>query len=154
MKADGKLIRTICEYKGNEQGHVRGIGHFKTYISDSNLGLWIGPVCVTSVCFADDNYVLSSTPSGLQGAPDIVSHYGKRYKLTINADKKVDMQCYRDTRPWKLNGERVSVVEKNENLGLIVSWLLFGLLGSAYSFRCMLTPVVQVLSFPVIVNCQ
>ena len=31
--------------------------------------------------------VLSSTPSGLQGALNIVSHYGKRYQLTFNADK-------------------------------------------------------------------
>ena len=72
--------------------------------------------------------MLSSTPSGLQGALNIVSHYGKHYQLTFNADKtkivvsgsKVDMQFYRDTHPWKLNGERVSVVEHNEHLGLIV----------------------------------
>ena len=92
--------------------HVRTSGHFKTYInpclnslSDSNLGFWIGPICVTSVCVAYDTYALSSTPSGLQGALDIVSHYGKRYQLTINADKtkivisgtKIDMQFYQDT---------------------------------------------------------
>ena len=106
MKQDGKLSRKICECKGNRQGHVRASGHFKTYInpclcslSDSNLGFWIGPICITSVCVADDTYVLSSSPSSLQGALNIVSHYGKRYQLNFNADKtkiivtgsKVDM---------------------------------------------------------------
>ena len=176
LKQDGKLSRKISEYKGNRQGHVRASGHFKTYInpclcslSDSNLGFWIGPLCITSVCVADDTYVLSSSPSSLQGALNIVSHYGKRYQLNFNADKtkivvtgsKVDMQYFQDISPWTLNGERVSVVEDNEHLGLIVSGLseeqknvdsniqqcrnsLFGLLGPAYSYKCLLSPVVQI----------
>ena len=84
MKLKGKLSRKISEKKGNRQGHVRASGHFKVYInpcleslSKSKLGFNIGPFCITSVCVADDTYVLSDTPSGLQGALGIDSHYGK-----------------------------------------------------------------------------
>ena len=31
------------------------------------------------------------------------------------------MEFYRDNAPWKLNGERLNVVDDNEHLGLIVS---------------------------------
>ena len=71
------------------------------------------------------------------------------------------MQFYEDTTPWKLNGETVSVVDKNEHLGLIVSGLneeqknvdeniqkcrksLFALLGPAYAFKCLLSPALLV----------
>ena len=176
LKQNGKLSRRITEIKGNRQGHVRASGHFKTYINpclttlnNSKLGFWIGPLCITTVCVADDTYVLSGSASGLQSALSIVSHYGKRYQLKFNADKtkiivtgsKADMSFYKDTKPWQLNGETVTVVDNNEHLGLVVSGLdeeqknvdqnilqcrksLFGLLGPAYSYKCQLSPVVQV----------
>ena len=112
--------------------------------------------------------MLSGSPSSLQAALSIVSHYGRRYRVTFNAEKTklvvtgsmIDMQYYKDTSPWTLNGERVSVVENNEHLGLIVSGTceeqknvdnnihecrksLFGLLGPAFAFNCQLSPVVQ-----------
>ena len=92
IKQNNKLSRKISEKKGNRQGHVRASGHFKTYINpcleslnDSKLGFYIGPICITSVCVADDTYVLSGSPSSLQSALNIVSHYGKRYQLKFNA---------------------------------------------------------------------
>ena len=73
--------------------------------------------------------MLSDSPSGLQGALDILSHYAKRYQLKFNAGKtkivvtgsKVDMAFYKDTSPWTINGEKISVVDSNEHLGLKVS---------------------------------
>ena len=176
LKDNGKLSRRFSEKKGNRQGHVRASGHFKVYINpcltalnSSDLGFQIGPLCITAVCVADDTYVLSNSTSGLQGALNIVNHYGKRYHLKFNADKtkivvtgsKVDMSYYKETTPWKLNSETVPVVDNNDHLGLIVSGLdeeqknvdqnifqcrksLFSLLGPAYSFKCMLSPVVLV----------
>ena len=126
--------------------------------------------------------MLSNSPSGLQGAPDLISHYAKKYQLKFNADKtkvvvtgsKIDMDFYRDTRPWTLNGDRIKVVEHNDHLGLIVSGTeeeqknvdqnivkcrnsLFALLGPAFSYKCLLTPIVQVhlwrtCSFPVLLS--
>ena len=33
LKQDGKLSRTIMEFTGNRQGHVKAAGHFKVYIN-------------------------------------------------------------------------------------------------------------------------
>ena len=100
---------------------------------------------------------------------DIISHYAKRYQLRFNAEKtkivvtgsKVDMAFYKETCPWTLNGEKVKVVENNEHLGLIVSGSdeeqknvddniincrnsVFALLGPAFAFKCLLSPLVQI----------
>ena len=121
-----------------------------------------------TVCVADDSYLLSNSQSGLQGSLDIIGNYANKYQLKFNADKtkivisgsKLDMAYYKDTRPWTLNGERVRVVDTNEHLGLVVSGLdeeqknidanlvkcrnsLFAMLGPAYAYKCLLSPVVQ-----------
>ena len=71
------------------------------------------------------------------------------------------MSFYKDTTPWTLNGEVVRVVDTNEHLCLQVSGgdeeqlnidenivrcrnSLFALLGPAYSYRCLLSPTVQI----------
>ena len=176
MKLGDKLSRRIQEHKGNRQGHVRASGHFKVYINpcllslnSSNLGFYIGPICTTAVCVADDTYLFSNSVSGLQSALNVISHYANRYQLRFNADKtkivvtgsKLDMAFYKDTKPWTLNGERVKVVENNEHLGLIVSGIeeeqknideniikcrnsLFALLGPAFAYKCLLSPIVRI----------
>ena len=189
MKMKEKLSRRIQEHKGNRQGHVRASGHFKVYINPcllslnrSALGFQLGPICTTAVCVADDTYLLSNSPSGLQSALNIISHYADNYQLKFNADKtkivvtgsKIDMAYYKETSPWTLNGERVKVVENNDHLGLIVSGMaeeqknvdenivkcrgsLFALLGPAYAYKCLLSPLVQnhlwkTYNFPVLVS--
>ena len=93
MKQDGKLSREIKEYKGSRQGHIRAAGHFKTYINpclttanSPQLGFFIGPVCVSAICIADDTYVLASDPRNLQALINIIGHYGRRYRLIFGAD--------------------------------------------------------------------
>ena len=61
VKQDGMVGREFREYKGSRQGHKRAAGNFKSYINpcltatnSSQLGFWIGPICVTCVCVADD----------------------------------------------------------------------------------------------------
>ena len=176
MKMKDRLSRKVVEYKGNRQGHVRASGHFKVYVNpcllslnNSQLGFNLGPLCITVVCVADDAYLLADSPSGLQGALDMISHYAKRYQLRFNADKtkivitgsKIDMSFFKDTSPWTLDGETVKVVDSNEHLGLLVSGTdeeqlnvdekivkcrtsLFSLLGPAYSYKCLLSPTVQI----------
>ena len=174
LKLQGKLSRKVEEQKGNRQGHVRASGHFKVYVNpallslnSTRLGFHLGPLCITAVCVCDDAYLLSGTPSGLQAALDIISHYAKRYQLKFNAGKtkvvvtgsKVDMAFYKDTTPWTLDGDRISVVDANEHLGLIVAGTneeirnideniskcrgsLFSLLGPGFAYKCLLSPLV------------
>jgi hypothetical protein len=138
VKQNGMLGRQFSEYKGSRQGHKRAAGHFKSYINpcllaanSSELGFWIGPICVTCVCVADDTYVLSGDPRQLQGAINIVGHYGRRYRVIFGADKtkvtvtgsKVDMLYYKDINMWSLDGNPLPVTDNNEHLGLIVSGL-------------------------------
>ena len=82
MKLDGKLSREVREHKGSRQGHIRAAGHFKTYINpcltaanSPQLGFFIGPICISVICIADDTYVLSDNPRNLQSLINIIGHY-------------------------------------------------------------------------------
>ena len=112
--------------------NVLASGHFKAYVNscllslrNSNLGFELGPLTVTEVCVAFDAYLLATSPSGMQAALDIMSHYAKRYQLRFNADKtkivvtvsKIDMTFFKETKPWKVNGEELNVVDCNDHLG-------------------------------------
>ena len=175
IKQDNKLSREFREFKGSRQGHKRAVGHFKSYINpcltatnSSQLGFWIGPICVTSFCIADDTYVLSGDPRKLQDIINIVGHYGRRYRLVFGADKtkvtitgsNIDMKYYKDVNIWSLYGQKLVVAENNEHLGLIVSGTdeeiknvdknidsarktMFSLLGQTLSYKCKLSPTVQ-----------
>ena len=175
IKSDGKISREFEEYKGARQGHKKSSGHFKAYInpcltstSSSKLGFYIGPICVSSICIADDTYILSNDPRKLQALINIVGHYGKRYRLIFGPDKtkviitgsKHDMQYYEDTKPWSLYDQKLNVSKENEHLGLIVSGsdeesknvdkniksardTMFTLLGQTLSYQCKLSPAVQ-----------
>ena len=90
------------------------------------------------------------------------------YRVTYGASKtKVtvvgcdqDMQYYQDVKPWTLNGHQVKVTVNNDHLGHIVSGVsqeqknvdnridkarknLFGMLGPAFAFKCLLSPAVK-----------
>ena len=138
-------------------------------LNNSKLGFEIGPHTVTVVCVADNAYLLANSPSSLQAALNIIAHYAHRFQLKFNASKtkivvtgsKIDMAFFKATTPWRLNGEVVRVVDANDHLGLVVSGIdeeqknvdqniincqnsLFALLGPAFSFKCLLSPAVQV----------
>jgi hypothetical protein len=112
--------------------------------------------------------VLSGDPRSLQNIIDIIGHYGRRYRLIFGADKtkvtitgsKHDMQYYKDINIWSLYGEKLTVSEDNDHLGLVVSGIdeeiknvdkniksardtLFGFLGNIFSYKCKLSPAVQ-----------
>ena len=175
IKLNNKLSRKVKEFKGNRQGHVRASGDFKVYINpclrslkDSKLGFKIGPHTISVVCVADDAYLLADSPSGLQALLDIMDHYARKYHLRFNASKtkvvvtgsKSDIAFFKDTKPWRLGGDIVNVVDKNDHLGLLVAGIdeeqinvdqniikcrnsLFALLGPVFSYRCLLSPLLQ-----------
>ena len=175
MKQGDKLSREFVEYKGSRQGHKRAAGHFKAYINpcltaanSPQLGFYIGPICVSAVCIADDTYILSNDPRSLQGLINIVGHYGRRYRLIFGASKtkvtvtgsRHDMKYYEDIKLWSLYGAKLTISEDNDHLGLIVSGVneeiknvdknitsardsLFSFLGNIFSYRCKLSQSVQ-----------
>ena len=69
---------------------------------------------MTAVSVADDTYFLTGSPSSLQSALNIVSYFGKRYRIVFNADKtklvvtgsKVDMDYYQAAGHWTLKNEK------------------------------------------------
>ena len=95
-------------------------------------------------------------------------------KVLVTSSKH-DMTFYHQTKPWILNGDRIPVVEDNDHLWLVLSdWdeeqknldqniikcrlSLFALLGSAFSYKCKLSPVTKshlwkIYNLPVITSC-
>ena len=117
---------------------------------------------------ADDVYLLSDKPDKLQQLMFLAGHYGDRYRIKYGANKtkitvtgsRIDMEYYKSTTPWKMDGDIVEVVDDNEHLGLVVSGerpeekninirlvkgrgSLFGLLGPAFAQRCLLNPELK-----------
>ena len=134
----------------------------------SKLGFFIGPICISVICIADDTYVMSGSPRSLQGLINIVGHYGRRYRLVFGAEKtrvtvtgsRHDMLYYKENNIWQLYGERLVVAENNDHLGLVVSGhheerknvdkniesarnALFNFLGNVFAYKCKLSQAVQ-----------
>ena len=171
-----QLSRSFKESLGVKQGHIKSSDNYKIYINPlldaidgANLGVWIGPVNVGSSACADDEYIMTDRPTKLQALLDIASFYGSMYRSTYGADKtkvtvvgsKPDMDFYKETSPWHLNGVKLEVVENNEHLGQIVSGLkqeekninlrisksrnsLFSMLGPAFAYKCLLSQNVKI----------
>ena len=175
IKMDGNLSRPINEELGVRQGHIKSSDNFRIFINpclvtldESNLGYWIGPVCVSTTGVADDIFLQSDNQHNLQYLLDIASKTGKQYRIIYGAAKtkitvvgsKLDMEYYKEMSPWTMDDEKVEVVENNEHLGLVVSGereeekniddrlrkgrgSLFSLLGPAFAQKCLLSPNVK-----------
>ena len=143
-------------------------GRVLDILEDATLGVCIGPVNTGVSGVADDDFLISDDPIKLQGIMDLAEHYGNRYMITYDASKtkitvsgsEIDRQFYKDTRPWTMGGEHIRVTEDNEHLGQVVSGTnqieknidlrltkrrgsLFKLLGSAFPYKCLISPVVE-----------
>ena len=136
----------------------------------ASLGVQIGPDLNSGFCAcADDVFLMTDSQSKLQSMLDIAHFYGKMYKVTFGAAKtkitivgsELDRDCYSDVAPWRLGGEKVKVTEDNEHLGQLVSGVsqeqknidlriqkgrrnIFGMLGPAFSYKCMISPAVKI----------
>ena len=138
-------------------------------MDSADLGVWVGPINVGHSSCADDVYPMTDNQHKLQCLLDIAAHYGKMYRVTYGAKKtkvtvvgsEVDMRYYSDVAPWTMDGQPVKVTENNDHLGQIVSGLgqedknvdlriekgrrpLFGMIGPAFSFKCLLSPLVKI----------
>ena len=136
IKLKGKLPSEIKEKLRVKQIHKNSSNHHKVYIGpcldmleEAQLGVWIGPVNSGVSGCADDIYLGSDNPTKLQTLIDIAAHYGSLYRIQYGASKtkitvsgpEIDAKYYRDTKPWKMAGQPIDVVEDNDHLGQIVS---------------------------------
>ncbi len=94
-----------------------------------NWGVWIGAINCGVSAVADDINIGIDDPVKLQSLIDIAEHYGFRYRVQYGASKtkitvsgpEIDIQYYKDTKPWKMSGESIDVVKNNEHSGQVVS---------------------------------
>ena len=137
-------------------------------LDGATLGVWIGNVNVGVSGVADDVYLMSDRQSKLQAQLDIASHYGKMYRIKYGAEKtkitvvgsEIDQNYFFDVKPWTMDNEVVKVVIDNEHLGQTVSGTnqedknvdlrldkgrknLYSFLGSGFSYKCLLSPVLK-----------
>ena len=118
-------------------------------------------------CVADDVYPMLDKQSNLQSLLDIAAHYGLMYKIKYGADKTkvtvvgsdIDRNYNQNVQPSKMNNDVIKVVENNDHLGQIVSGKnvdqrlekgrksLYSFLGSGFSFKCLLSPVLKLHAF-------
>ena len=88
-----------------------------------------------------------------------VKYGAAKTKVTV-VGSPIDMSYYGEVQPWRLNGQKVNVTTDNEHLGQIVSGTdqeqknvelriekgrknLFGMLGPAFAYKCLLSPTVK-----------
>ena len=170
-KLSSEIKETLGVKQGhiNSSDHYKVyIGPCLDMLEDAQLGVWMGPINSGVSGCADDVFLGSDNPVKLQALIDIAAHYGNLYRIQYGASKtkitvsgpEIDMKYYKDTQPWKMAGQPIEVVENNDHLGQIVSGsrqeeknvdlrikksrnTLFGLLGPAFSFKCLLSPVVK-----------
>ena len=87
-------------------------------LEEAQLGVWIGPINSGVSGCADDIYLGSDNPTKLQALIDIAAHYGSLYRIQYGASKtkitvsgpEIDVNYYRDTKPWKMAGQPIDVV--------------------------------------------
>ena len=119
-------------------------------------------------CCADDVLAMSDDQHKLQCLLDIASKTGGMLRIQYGAAKTkiivsgpdVDQRYYADTKPWVMDSQTVSVVEDNDHLGQIISGQrqleknidnrlkkgrssLYSLLGSGFTYKCNLSPTLQ-----------
>ena len=105
FKMDGQLSQPINEELGVVQGKCTSSDHYKVFVNpslvnldESNLGYWIGPICISTTAVADDVYLQSEVPSNLQHLMDIASKSGKQYRNYLRCGENKDCRDRKQSR--------------------------------------------------------
>ena len=125
----------IRDTQGIEQGGVKSSEEFQLVENDelstvqsSNLGLNIGPVCISSIGAADDAAFLSNSIHGLQSLLNLSTNISKQHLMKIVDDKtkllvfkiRNDKSCsyWLSTHPLILNNNEVPPSPEVEHVGV------------------------------------
>ena len=94
IKMNSQLSKPLIERLGVKQGHIRSSDNYKVYLNplldtleECELGIWIGPINVSSTNCADNVYLLTDNQTRMQCLLDIAEHYGLRYRIKYGASK-------------------------------------------------------------------
>ena len=111
IKMNGQLSRSIREFKGIKQGHIKLSDHYKTYINPLldtvDSASLVGPVNVGHSACADDEYLISDCQYKLQCLLDIAEYYGAAKTKVKVIGSEIDMQCGPMDHGWS-NSESLS----------------------------------------------
>ena len=94
-----------------KQGRNKSSDHFKVYVDQSRLVVWIGNINVSVSVVADDVYPMSDNQTKLQALLDIASKYGRMFKIQYGASNnkitvvgsEIDCRYYEDFKPWTMD---------------------------------------------------
>ena len=133
IKTKGGLTESFKVTAGVKQGEILSPNLFNLYINDlpSELPVdrdtpYLGIHDVRCLMYADDLFLCSLSPSGLQNSLDNLSSYCEKWHLEINLKKTKVMKlsgnghkCSRHS--FKLNGEPIEIVQKYRYLGVEIT---------------------------------
>ena len=119
---------------GTRQGDVLSPTLFNLFINDiidqlQNVNsdpAIIDSYKVTTLLYADDLVIISTSPKGLQSCIDVLSNYCKKWKLQINKDKSKIMIFEKNkqknviTPKFRIDGELLCEVSEFVYLGILL----------------------------------
>ena len=145
-----KKRRTFCEYdkemmgpimdtKGLEQGGIASSDMYKAYNNEqgtsaqnSNLGVTIRGITISSITLADDTVLTSNSIINLQLLLHLTTEYCKKYRVELVPDKtkllvfsknadSAEVMYAKLISPISLNGQEIVFSEQAEHLGILRS---------------------------------
>ena len=140
--------KTICEWSkilmgpikdqcGVEQGGVNSSDYYKVYnneqlraAQESELGVNIGPVTISSIGQADDVVLVSNDIYALQGLLDLSLNYCSKYNVKLSPGKtKIQVFCTKSSEltafyskivsPINVEGKIIEFVKEAEHVGTV-----------------------------------
>ena len=136
---DRVLMGPINDQQGVEQGGTNSTEEYKIYnneqltaAQDSNFGITIGPISVSSDGQADDSVLLSSDLHQLGHLLYLTTQYCKKYKVEMTPEKtKLQVFAPSNLKPFidyfksvnylSLNGVPLSFTDTTEHVGVVRS---------------------------------
>ena len=131
---NGNLMGPISDEQGLEQGGINSSDYYKIYGKEiltlpqlSQLGLKIGPLCVSSIGQADDTLLLATDITSLFYLLELVKSSCKKNMIDLSAEKTI-LQLYskvppdqNEFNPLKIDGKSIPFSSRAVHVGIVRS---------------------------------
>ena len=133
IRWNGMLSQFFSISNGVRQGGVLSPIFFNVFIDDlscalrdTEIGCFIGNVCLNHLCYADDMVLLAPSPCALQQLLNVCYNYAAANDLSYNTKKTKCMTFFPDNLKYdsptfKLNNVTLPCVDRYKYLGVIIS---------------------------------